>query len=141
MNTFKCPSCGAAINLHPADMPVGCHIDGCTEHLIPIDFGKLSDGYHTFDELYNHRNTLFLTVMKLMPDIAWFSKKHHGGTAIDGWFIAGLDLPGGAVTYHMPAEMLALAHKTGARHLDVAPPWDGHSSKDVLLRLQKLISS
>ena len=29
------------------------------------DIGACSDGYHTFDELYEHRNTLFLNLMNL----------------------------------------------------------------------------
>jgi len=39
-----------------------------------------SDGYHTFDELYEHRHWLFLSLMKMWPERAWASKLHADGT-------------------------------------------------------------
>ena len=33
--------------------------------------GNLSDGYHTFNELYHHRAILFSVICNSMPDKAW----------------------------------------------------------------------
>lgn len=39
--------------------------------------GGTSDGYHTFDELYEHRMALTLGLMKNCPKISWRSRNHH----------------------------------------------------------------
>lgn len=99
------------------------------------DMGEVSDGYHTFNELYEHRHALFLALMhECGPDRAWFSEKHHDGTRLDGWFIAGLDIEEGPVTYHLPMRLWNAARHVG-RRLEVAPKWDGHTSADVVKRL------
>lgn len=103
--------------------------------------GLISDGCHTFDELYVHRNTLFLALMKAMPEISWFSNRHDDGHFIDGWFIAGMNLTTGTVTYHLPAGMWLIACDTGAKRLERAPKWDGHTSSDVVNRVQTWIAS
>lgn len=103
--------------------------------------GEVSDGYHTFNELYEHRNTLFLAVMACWPERAWLSGKHHDGSEFPGWFIAGLDLPTGTVTYHMPNFLMGAAVNTGAKILDAGKPWDGHTSGDVLVRLRDWIGT
>lgn len=108
---------------------------------IPCKPGEVSDGYHTFDELYDHRCTLFLTLLSVNPEISWISTKHHDGTSWDGWFIAGMNLPNGNVTYHLPAAMWSLACETKAAVLDRAPEWDGHTSADVVKRLQQWVLS
>ena len=37
--------------------------------------GDVSDGYHTFNELYHHRAVLFSVICNLMPEKAWKSKQ------------------------------------------------------------------
>lgn len=101
--------------------------------------GGLSDGYHTFDELYDHRSLLFLNMMTYEFDRAWFSDKHHNGSRYEGYFIAGIKTNKGDISYHLPNKYIELAHKTGATHLTRAPEWDGHSSQDVLTRLKGCI--
>ena len=108
---------------------------------IPCKTGEISDGYHTFDELYEHRCTLFLALMKAVPEIAWISTLHDDGSSFDGWFIAGMNLATGTVTYHLPAGMWSLACETGAKPLERAPKWDGHTSADVVKRVQTWIAS
>lgn len=39
-----------------------------------IKTGELSDGYHTFNELYYHRAVLFSVICNSHKDIAWKSK-------------------------------------------------------------------
>lgn len=103
---------------------------------IPCNAGEVSDGYHTFDELYKHRSALFLALMKFNPNVSWFSENHFDGDGIEGYFIAGTLLPtGGTVTYHMQMGWWAAARLTGAKMMDRAPQWDGHTSEDVVKRL------
>lgn len=101
--------------------------------------GEVFDGYHTFDELYEHRCTLFVALMKAHPDRSWISTKHHDGSEWDGWFIAGMRLPMGDVTYHLPAGMWSLACATGATCMERGHLWDGHTSADVVKRIQAWI--
>ena len=35
---------------------------------------EISDGHHTFSELYRHRIVLFCTLCNLLPEISWKSK-------------------------------------------------------------------
>jgi hypothetical protein len=104
------------------------------------DPSQLSDGFHTFAELYEHRHALCLALMRAMPEHCWFSWRHADGKRCfggDDWFIAGIELPAGAsVTYHMPAELFQIAQATGAAELEKGRPWDGHSAADVVLRLK-----
>ncbi len=104
---------------------------------IPCESGKVSDGYHTFDELYEHRCLLFLNLMAAHPECSWYSKQHDDGSEMEGWFVAGIeDTITGPVTYHLPDRMMDLAAKVGACHMNKAPKWDGHTSPDVLVRLK-----
>ncbi len=104
---------------------------------IPCDPGEISDGYHTFNELYDHRCTLFLALMASNPALSWISAKHHDGSEWEGWFIAGMELPTGDVTYHLPNSMMGAAMQTGCRVLDCGKEWDGHTAADVVKRLRE----
>lgn len=104
-----------------------------------VDSSHISDGYHTFAELYDHRHSLMLALMRAIPQLCWFSQRHADGElpfGTDEWFIAGADLPAGAITYHLPSELLSLAQQTGAVDLSVGRPWDGHTPNDVIKRLR-----
>lgn len=106
---------------------------------VECEVGKVSDGYHTFDELYEHRCTLFIALMKANPDLSWFSHKHDDGFIWEGWFVTGIDLPSGTITYHVPDSMKDLLVYSGAKELDKGKPWDGHTATDVLKRLREWI--
>jgi len=98
----------------------------------------VSDGYHTFKELYEHRAMLFLALMRCHSPDAWFSLKHRDHTAMFAdMFVAGINLPSGQVTYHLGMEHWDTAVSTGSEELDVAPEWDGHDAKQVCERLGK----
>ena len=107
--------------------------------LVPCPVGEISDGYHTFNELYDHRCTLFLALMASNPHLSWISTKHHDGSEWDGWFIAGMELPTGDTTYHLPTNMMNAALQTGARNLDLGKEWDGHTAADVVTRMREWI--
>ena len=115
-----------------------------------IDTGKISDGYHTFDELYEHRITLFIALCLLFKrqenaigfisasdSFVWRSKLHSDGTMFDGWFILGIGKEKGEqITYHLPISKWEETAFAGT--LEKAPLFDGHTPEDVLSRLKKL---
>lgn len=99
--------------------------------------GDISDGYHTFNDLYAHRNQLFIALINTNSNkYTWKSKYHSDGNlAYEGYFIAGLTLNNNNdITYHLPLE---LWHLLECEPLDKAPTWDGHTSQDVLQRLHE----
>lgn len=98
------------------------------------NIGSISDTYHTFDELYDHRTILFLALLKECKDRAWFSMKHSDGSMFDGMFIAGIDTDMGPATYHIEGKYLLLFKKY-VKEIPNAPEWDGHTPDDVLLRI------
>lgn len=100
------------------------------------DVGDQSDGYHTFNELYEHRNILFISLMKLNPSISWRANNHEDGTMFDGWFIAGMHLPSGDISYHLPRSEWEELDGYGIPTNRNAPHWDGHSPDDVVKRLR-----
>lgn len=95
--------------------------------------GSVSDGYHTFDELYEHRHALYIALMQSNKDVSWYSNVHSDGTVMDNWLLAGMDLPTGQISYHIPARMVDRLE--GIKRLQIAPAWDGHTSEDVVDRL------
>ena len=98
-----------------------------------IDNGNISDGYHTFNELYEHRHALFICLANLYFSKSWKSKLHSDGTSMDGWFISGIELPSGKqISYHLPENLF---NKLMIPELEKAPEWDGHTPNDVVDRL------
>jgi hypothetical protein len=103
---------------------------------LPCDIGEVSDGYHSFNELYEHRCMLFMLLMSTGKYPAWVSKLHNDGSAIDDWFIGGVELPAGTITYHLPNEYWECVNNIiTIEKLDRAKEWDGHTSSDVLNRI------
>lgn len=103
-----------------------------------LDTGDLSDGYHTFNELYYHRMCLFSIIVKQHKDLAWKSKLHSDGTMFDNYFIVGIDTPNGQATYHYHVDHWGMFDCV---ELPNAPEWDGHTADDVLKRLLSLTKS
>ena len=106
---------------------------------VECETGKISDGYHTFDELYEHRCLLFILLMQCNPGRSWRSWQHSDGSMFDGWFIAGMSIPTPngekQVTYHLPVRLAELLYGKSIKVLDKAPEWDGHTPGDVVERL------
>lgn len=100
-----------------------------------------SDGFHTFRELYQHRHSLFLLLLRWCPSQAqpWWSRQHHPGgePMFPGYVIAGLETPHGPISYHLPEDWANILIAAGVTELPAAPPWDGHTSDDVIERLQE----
>ena len=95
------------------------------------DSGSISDGYHTFDELYDHRNLLFITLCLEQPDCCYWNNNGD----YDGCFCLHRDTPNGDVSYHIPNDYFPLI-EDAIKYEDI--PWDGHTSSDVINRLKKL---
>jgi hypothetical protein len=94
---------------------------------------EVSDSYHTMSELYTHRVMLFVALMKCNKDLSWKSRLHNDGTSFDGWFIAGMNLPSGNITYHIPDTFWDMIEDINT--VEKSPPWDGHTGDDVIKRL------
>jgi len=96
------------------------------------------DGYHTFDELYDHRITLFLALGRFLSrKRVWRSKKHSDGTMWEGWFVMGIGFEAGEqITYHLPLSRWDEAYF--AKTLVLAPEFDGHTPDDTINRLKLL---
>lgn len=90
--------------------------------------GKISDGYHSFDELYYHRMMLFAALCKSHKSKGWKSWKHHDGSMFDNYFIVGINTEEGDFTYHYHQDYWNLFE---VKELSNAPQWDGHTSEDV----------
>lgn len=99
--------------------------------------GDLSDGYHTFNQLYYQRMILFAALVKVYKDKAWKSHKHEDGELCfgGGWFVVGIDTPEGSYTYHYENkywDMFDCVDLQRAKH------WDGHTEEDAETRLMSL---
>lgn len=94
------------------------------------DIGDLSDGFHTFNQLYYQRMILFATIVKQNRDKAWKSLRHESGELCfgGGWFIVGIDTPEGSYTYHYENNYYSLFDCV---ELKCGKHWDGHTEKDV----------
>lgn len=117
------------------------------------DAGNVSDGYHTFNELYEFRKmynaALFnewarkwnitkrlpINSFKPMYDVhkSW---RHYDGELCfgGGWFIVSAKLPSGLISNHYKAEdwdLFKIPQVDKAKY-----EFDGHTGEDVLLRLK-----
>ncbi len=119
------------------------------------DRSQLTDGYHSFEELYSHRNTLFMCVINMItlgvsiPNFGvrtFKSRKNFDGTAYDGWFLAGyinhnLEVSE-QVTYHLPNNYWdkLIVNEIYDDNKECSYTFDGHTPQDVLDRLQERFS-
>lgn len=92
--------------------------------------GEISDGYHTFNALYEQRLILTAALAKAHKDISWKSKLHEDGEVPfgGGWFIVGFSTPEGEYTYHYELKDWDLFDCV---ELSRGKKWDGHTDKDV----------
>lgn len=97
--------------------------------------GELSDGYHTYNELYEHRMILFSIICNTYAKQAWKSKLHQDGTMFDNYFVVGIDTKGGQFTYHYEMKHW---DKFQVKELATAPEYDGHTPDDIT-RLYSLL--
>jgi hypothetical protein len=103
---------------------------------------KISDGFHTFEELYNFRKTynavLFNEWHKQNKYDVHKSIKHSDNALCfgGGWFIVSAILPTGQISNHYKLEdwdLFKIPATDKCKH-----EWDGHTSNDVLDRLKSI---
>jgi hypothetical protein len=104
--------------------------------------GNYSDGYHTFNELYEFRKMYNAALFN-----EWFkqglyevhkSKKHFDGEDCfgGGWFIVVAILPSGQISNHYELkdwDLFKCEEVQKAKY-----EFDGHTGKDVLKRLKEI---
>lgn len=111
-------------------------IERINEEIEDMEYkGEISDGSHTFDELYYHRMVLFAVICNTNKDRAWKSLVHNDGTMFEDYFICGIKTNEGQFTYHY--------HKNfwdwfKVKVIEKAPAWDGHTADDII-RLLSLV--
>jgi len=115
---------------------------GSTFHV--TEDGKISDGHHTFEELYEYRllynAALFNTWARLGLYGVHKSRFHHDGTVPFGdpkWFIVVAELPTGQILNHYRVTDWRL-FKILER--DLPNVYDGHTPAVVAQRLTDFLS-
>lgn len=114
---------------------------------IPIDTKHVSDGHHTFGELYHYRMLYNAMAANLLAADAQFgqiegflsvckSRKHSDGEYPFGdpnWFIVVMTLPTGQVSNHYRLEHWDLF--SDVPEVELPPEYDGHNSQQAAERL------
>jgi hypothetical protein len=116
-----------------------------------FDCGKVSDGYHTFNELYEFRKVYNAALFNEWAGDYNYAKgvndvkhdvhkswKHNDGEPCfgGGWFIVVAVLPTGQISNHYEAsdwDLFKIPETEKAKY-----PFDGHTANDVLERLKNL---
>ncbi len=106
-----------------------------------VDPAAIRECYHTFNEPYDHRAALLVALMRAHPGLSWFSEKHHDGTRYERFFIAGMDLPTGQISYHMKLDPWWDVLDSVMMPRMYAPVWDGHTPADVVDRLTRWVTA
>jgi len=114
------------------------------EILLPIgeSVENVSDGYHSFKELYEFRKVYNVALFN-----EWFSQckydihkstRHFDGEECfgGGWFIVVAVLPSGQISNHYEMKDWDLFNCESV--LSAKYPFDGHTSSDVIERLKNL---
>lgn len=116
-----------------------------------MEVQKISDGYHTFEELYNFRLALCANLFRLWHwTEVWDessaldvydvhkSKLHHDGEkpfGSDDWFIIMAETVHGQISFHYQMKDWDLFQIT---EKEKANEWDGHTPRVALQRLFEL---
>lgn len=104
--------------------------------------GQVSDGYHTFAELYEFRKVYNAALFNEWARQGLYevhkSWRHHDGDWCfgGGWFIVVAILPTGQISNHYEAkdwDLFKIQEAITAQY-----EFDGHTPKDVIERLSKL---
>lgn len=102
--------------------------------------GSTSDGFHTFDELYEYRmlyNAALFNAWASSGEIPVVKSWRHSDGELcfgGGWFIVVAELPGvGQISNHYPAadwDLFRIAD------VEAPPEYDGHTPQQVAERLR-----
>ena len=113
--------------------------------LLGDNIGEFSDGYHTFNELYDYRkayNAAFFNELAKQRLYDVHKSRLHSDGEIpfgdDNWFIVMAELPTGQISNHYEMkdwDLFDIPEK------DKANIYDGHSPQDVYERLVKYLKN
>ncbi len=92
--------------------------------------GETSDGYHTFNELYEHRVLLWINLCLITPSDCYVAEDHY-----EGWFLLGAETSIGQVSYHCPNKYIDFVQNIKRKSVK----FDGHTPSDVIERLKERI--
>ena len=104
-----------------------------------LAINQVSDGYHTFDELYDYRmayNAALFNEYALNGKYDVHKSLRHADGELcfgGGWFVVVAELPTGQITNHYPMkdwEQFQIPER------EKASEWDGHSPEAALNRLK-----
>ena len=95
----------------------------------------ISDGYHTFGELYEHRCLLFVWLMNLHRDRSFKTRKHDDSSEFPGWFVGVIVSDFGEIAYHLPDRMWDMAN---VPEVERHTTYDGSTQLDTLERLRQI---
>lgn len=107
-----------------------------SEKTFKIVGNDISDGYHTFDELYEHRFLLFLAFASLCYETSFMPSPYRVLEHYPGWDLYVAYVNEKQISYHVPVKYRPLC-----TWIEDVPSedhiWDGHTSQDVIERLTK----
>lgn len=126
------------------------HIQNLIDSTPPEIRSQFSDGYHTFEELYEFRKMYNAALFNEWARYWRFGElsecdfdvhkswKHYDGEDCfgGGWFIVQAMLPDGQITNHYETEdwdLFKIPEEPKAKY-----EYDGHTGQDVLERLKNL---
>lgn len=92
----------------------------------------LSDWYHTFKELYEHRVALYICLINDTDNWRTKSLKHFDWSWYDWWFIVMWYINGKQISYHLPIDKRELVK---CMVVEKADERDWHTAADVVDRL------
>ena len=107
-----------------------------------VDVGEVSDGYHTFNELYDFRLAYNAALFNEWGAQGKYnvqrSIKHSDGEYCfgGGWFIVVADTPCGQISNHYEIKHWDLFYDVPK--VDIPMPYDGHTANNSLERLLNL---
>lgn len=109
------------------------------------NIGEFSDGYHTFNELYDYRKAYNAAFFNELAKQGLYdvhkSRLHSDGEIPFGdpnWFIVMAELPTGQISNHYEMkdwDLFDIPEKERSN------TWDGHSPQDVYERLVKYLNN
>lgn len=129
------------VNPDPFSMGKSVFVEGSDSMVV-------SDGYHTMDELYEHRIVLYIALCRRVQgvkryedgeiNIVWRAKMHSDGSSYEGWFTLGINREKGKqITYHLPLKYWeATDFAVTINKKEKVPEFDGHTPDDVLNRIK-----
>lgn len=106
--------------------------------------GDISDGYHTFNELYRYRllyNACFFNMLSKYTSIrVTKSRRHSDGEFCFGgnYFIVVAELPEGQVSNHYELRYWDLFQ---CEEVDKSPVWDGHTPEEAADRMEEFCAN